>query len=82
MAPPTCPAKIFSGGQQEEGYGVVHHVQWEHYQSYFLHHYQNASVQGRQIQRRKDQMQVNKMQKMVEVEQSSIDPNSQSIRRT
>ena len=24
--PPTCPAKKISGGQQEEGQGVVHHV--------------------------------------------------------
>ena len=26
-SPPTCPAKKISGGQQEEGQGVVHHVQ-------------------------------------------------------
>ena len=56
MVPPTCPAKIISGGQQEEGHGVVYHVQLEHYQSFLLHHYQNASIQGRQIQCRKDQV--------------------------
>ena len=27
MVPHTFPAKIISGGQQEEGHGVVHHVQ-------------------------------------------------------
>ena len=41
--------KKISGGQREEGHGVVHHVQGEHYQPYLLHHYQNASIQGRQI---------------------------------
>ena len=51
MVPPTCPAKKISGGQREEGHGVVHHVQWEHHQSYLLHHYKNASIQGGQIQR-------------------------------
>ena len=25
MVPSTCPAKPISGGQQEEGHGVVHH---------------------------------------------------------
>ena len=45
----TCPAKQISGGQREEGHGVVHHVQGEHYQPYLLHHYQNASIQGRRI---------------------------------
>ena len=33
MVPPTCPSKKKSGGQQEEGHGVVHHLQQEHYQS-------------------------------------------------
>ena len=33
------------GGQQEEGHGVVYHVQGEHHQSYLLHQYQNASIQ-------------------------------------
>ena len=46
-----CP-----GGHREEGHGVVHHVQGEHHQTYLLHHYQNASIQGRQIQCRMDQM--------------------------
>ena len=50
MVPSTCPAKQISGGQREEGHGVVHHVQGEHHQTYLLHHYQNASIQGRQIQ--------------------------------
>ena len=45
----TSPAKQISGGQQEEGHGVVHHVQGEHRQTFLLHHYQNASIQGRQI---------------------------------
>ena len=79
MVPPTCPPKKISGGQQEEEH--VNHVQ--HYQSYLLHHYQNTSIQGRQIQRRKDQMQVSHVEKnMVEVEQSSTVPKSQSIRST
>ena len=33
MVYPTCPSKKISGGQQEEGHGVVHHLQQEHYQS-------------------------------------------------
>ena len=33
----TCPAKQISGGQRVEGYGVVHHVQGEHHQTYLLH---------------------------------------------
>ena len=40
--------QVNPGGQQEEGHGVVHHVQWEHHQSYLLHHvlhhYQNVST--------------------------------------
>ena len=55
MVPSTCPAKQISGGR-EEGHGVVHHVQGEHHQTYLLHHYQNASIQGRQIQCRMDQL--------------------------
>ena len=58
MVPSTCPAKQISGGQQEEGFGVVHQVQEEHHQTYLLHHYQNATIQDRQIQCRKDQTQV------------------------
>ena len=46
MVPSTSPAKQISGGQQEEGHGVVHQVQGEHHQSYLLHHYQNASIQS------------------------------------
>ena len=38
MVPTTCPAKKISGGQQEEGHSVVHHVQGEHHQTYLLHH--------------------------------------------
>ena len=56
MVPSTCPAKQISGGQREEGHGVVHHVQGEHHQTYLLDHYQNASIQGRQIQCRMDQL--------------------------
>ena len=52
----TSPAKQISVGQQEEGHGVVHHVQGEHHQTYLLHHYQNASIQGTQIQCRMDQL--------------------------
>ena len=37
------------GGQQEEGCRVVYHVQREHHQSYLWHHYQNESIQDRQI---------------------------------
>ena len=32
----------FLGGQQEEGHGVVHHLQQEHHQSHLMHHFQNA----------------------------------------
>ena len=56
MVPSTSPAKQISVGQQEEGHGVVHHVQGEHHQTYLLHHYQNARFQGRQIQCRMDQL--------------------------
>ena len=49
MVPSTWPAKQISGGQREEGHGEVHHVQGEHHQTYLLHHYQNASIQGIQI---------------------------------
>ena len=63
MVPSTCQTNEITGGQQEEGHGVVHHVQWEHHQSYLLHHYQNASIQDRQIQCRKDQMEVSNVEK-------------------
>ena len=48
--PSTCPAKQISARQREEGHWGVHHVQGEHHQTYLLHHYQNASIQDRQIQ--------------------------------
>ena len=54
MSPPPShlggPPKKNSGRQREEGHGVFHHVQWEHHPSYLLQHYQNASIQDRQIQ--------------------------------
>ena len=50
MVPSTCPAKQISGEQQEEGHGVVHQVQEDHHQTNLLHHYQNATIQDRQIQ--------------------------------
>ena len=56
MVPSTCPAKKIPAGQQEEGHGVVHHGQEEHHQPYLLHHYQNASIQDKQVQCRMDQM--------------------------
>ena len=40
-----------------------------------LHHYQNASIQGRQIQCRKDQMQAFHVDKIM-MEQSSTVPQS------
>ena len=61
MVLPTCPSKKKLGGQREEGHGVVHHV------------HQNASIHGRQIQCRKDQMQVSHVDKNM-VEQSSTVP--------
>ena len=51
----TCPPNKIQAGQQEEGHGVGHHVQGEHHQTYLLHHYQNASIQDRQIHCRKYQ---------------------------
>ena len=35
MTPSTCSAQK-TGGQQEEGHEVVHHVQGEHHQTYLL----------------------------------------------
>ena len=52
LAPNPKPQTLSSQterGQQEEGHGVVHHVQGEHHQTYVLHQYQNASIQGRHI---------------------------------
>ena len=74
MVPSTCPAKQISGGQREEGHGVVHHVQGEQLQTY-LSPLSNggASIQCRQIQCRKDQMQVSHVDKIM-VEQSSTVP--------
>ena len=40
------PHKKKSAGQPEEGLGVVNHVQYEHFQSYLLNHYQNAVQEG------------------------------------
>ena len=48
------------------------------HQSYLLHHCQNASIQGRQIHCRMDQMQVSHVEKHM-VGQSSTVPNSQSL---
>ena len=73
MVPSTCPAKQISGGQQEEGHGVVHHVQGEHHQTCLLHYYQNASIQGRQIQCRMDQLKVFHVDEGM-VEQSHTNP--------
>ena len=73
MVPSTSPAKQISGGQREEGHGVVHHVQGEHHQTYLLHHYQNASIQGRQIQCRMDQLKVSHVDEGM-VEQSHTNP--------
>ena len=78
---PQLVHKKIPDGQREEGHGVVNHDQWEHHQSYLLHHYQNASIQDIQIQCRKDQMHVSHVEKN-NVEQSSTVPNSQSIRGT
>ena len=64
-----------SGGPREEGHRAVRHVQWAHHQSYLLHHYQNASIKARQIQCRKDQMQVSHVEKNI-VKQSSPVPIS------
>ena len=44
MVPPTCPAKKISGGQQEEGHGLVHHVQEEHHQSSLFDDYKKANL--------------------------------------
>ena len=39
----TSPANQISGGQQEEGHRVVHHVQGEHHKS-SLGHYKDAKL--------------------------------------
>ena len=41
--PPYMSGKKISGGQREEGHGVVHHVQGEHHQS-CLDHYKDANL--------------------------------------
>ena len=69
----TSPAKQISEGQREEGHGVVHHVHGEHNQTYLLHYYQNASIQGRQIQRRMNQLKVSHVDEGM-VEQSHTNP--------
>ena len=63
MVPRTCPPKKIPAGQHEEVHGVAHHGQEEHYQPYLLRHYQNASIQDKLIQYRKDQMQVSNVDK-------------------
>ena len=45
MSPLLVQQKV-SGGQQEEGHGVVHHVKGEHHQSSLLDHYKNANLKG------------------------------------
>ena len=49
------PNKFQVDGERKDK-GVVHHVQGEHHQTDLLHHYQNASIQGRQIQCMMDQL--------------------------
>ena len=44
MVPATCPVKKISGGQQEEEHGLVHRVQGERHQSYFLDNYEKANL--------------------------------------
>ena len=73
MVPSTCPAKQISGGQREEGHGVVHHVQGEHHQTYLLHHYKNASIQDIQIPFMKDQIHFSHVDQDM-VEQSNTVP--------
>ena len=51
----------------------------EHHQSYLLHHYQNARIQGRRTQCKKNQMQVSHGDKNM-VEQPGIVCTSQSRR--
>ena len=70
---PNVSVKKISVGQQEEAHGEVHHLQQEHCQSYSMHHYQNARIQGRQMQCKKDQMHVSKKDTPI-VEQSNTVP--------
>ena len=66
---------------EKEEHGIAQHLQQEHNQSYLMHHYQKASIQGRQIQCRKDQIHIfNKDMNMVE--QSSTVPSSLSTSST
>ena len=53
---PTSVNKKFQVYSKRKDMGVVQHLQQEHHQSYLLH-YQYASIQGRQIQCRKDSVQ-------------------------
>ena len=46
--------KILPGGQQDQEHEVVHQDQGEHLQLLLLHHFQNASNQGIQIQNNYD----------------------------
>ena len=77
MVPSTCPAKQISGGQREEGHGVVHHVQGEQLQTYLLHiaplSNGGASIQCRQIQCRMYQLYVSHVDKDT-VKQSHTNP--------
>ena len=70
LAPNPQPQTLQSQNQNQ---GAVHHVQGEHHQTYLLHHYQNASIQGRQIQCRIYQLQVSHVDKEM-VEQSHTNP--------
>ena len=49
----TCIIKLSSPGTKPLSPKPKNHVQWEHHQSYMLHHNQNASIQCRQIQCRR-----------------------------
>ena len=46
MVPPTGWAKKISGGQQEEGHGLVHHVQGKHHQSSMFDDNKKANLKG------------------------------------
>ena len=79
------PILVQQNNFREEGNGVVYYVQGEH-QSYLLHYYQNTSIQDKQIQCSKDQIQVSHVDKDM-MEQSNtqgypIPLLSQSIRST
>lgn len=56
--------------EQEEGYGVVHHVEWEHHQWHLLRHYQNTNIQETQI--RQNQLQVSRDDKNMGEQSNTI----------